>query len=324
VRGPTAKQKWGPALLPSPTAPSMRLPVFASCRKLHPEGKGFSHPRSLSTRSGVASVSIGCPVSRALPRGFRPGPALRPFHRVHPALPALSGSNERRSEDLCSFTVRLRRSWSSPPLRIRCVPKNAATFQASVSVLDLLLSLSLASQFQCKVATNRPFAALLGIIVFRAALTTPRKGDPACGGETIISSGASCRLRFEDPPVAPVRHPGEARPSKPNSTSSPCRRRSEVRSLSCRLTLAGLLEERAGCPRSPDEDDSFRESRKAKSGAPRLWITGISGLKVSAHAVAVPFSPSYLLERVRIRCSGTRGFGVWDKSFWSTAFLANS
>ncbi len=100
-----------------------------------------------------------------------------------------------------------------------------------------------------QVATNRPFAALLGTIVLRAALTAPRKGDPACGGETIISSGASCRLRFEDPPVRSVRASwGSPTVAKPNSNSSPCRRRSEVPSLSCRLTLAGLLEERAGCP----------------------------------------------------------------------------
>lgn len=74
-------------------------------------------------------------------------------------------------------------------------------------------------------------------------------GDPACGGETIISSGASCRLRFEDPPVCsdPASW-GSPILATPNSTSSPCRRRSEVPFLSCRLILAGLLEERAGCP----------------------------------------------------------------------------
>ena len=84
-------------------------------------------------------------------------------------------------------------------------------------------------------ATVRPFAALLGTIGL-SRCPEPLAGIPACGGETIISSGASCRLRSEDPPT--VRWKGIlGRPIlvPPNSTSSPCRRRSGVPFLPWRL-----------------------------------------------------------------------------------------
>lgn len=222
--------------------------MFGSCRNLHPEGKSFSVPRSLRTRSGVASVSIGCPVSRALPRGFRSVPALQPFRRFHPALPALSGSLGAGPKTFASLTVRLRRSWSSPPLRTRCASKSASASKPRSWSWTRFSRFS----WQASSSSSRHQPSVRGPSWDHRLSRCPDHtlaGDPACGGETIISSGASCRLRFEDPPVRSVRASwGSPIVAKPNSTSSPCRRRSEVPFLSCRLTLAGLLEERAGCP----------------------------------------------------------------------------
>ena len=173
---------------------------------------------------------------------------LTAFPSLPPGSAGASRINERQSEDPCSLTVRLRRSWSSPPLRIRCAPKSASASKPRSRSWTRFFRFS----WQASSSSSRHQPSVRGPSWDHRLSRCPDHtlaGDPACGGETIISSGASCRLRFEDPPVRSVRASwGSPIVAKPNSTSSPCRRRSEVPFLSCRLTLAGLLEERAGCP----------------------------------------------------------------------------
>ena len=165
----------GPGIAAEPHCAEREITGLRFLLTLHPEGKASAlhDPCALaqaSRRSRSAARSPGLFPKASAP--FRPcglsiastrlcrrfpdqrAPVRRPLlpHRSAPTVLVLaSASNSLRSEERLGF-------------------------QASVPVLDLLLSLSLASQFQCQVATNRPFAALLGIIVFRAALTTPLRG----------------------------------------------------------------------------------------------------------------------------------------------------
>lgn len=211
----------GPGITAEPHCAEREITGLRFLPTLHPEGKAsaFHDPCALaqaSRRSRSADRSPGLFPAASAP--FRPCGLSLASTRLCRRFP----DQQRRSEDPCSLTVRLRRSWSSPPLRISFTPKSAASFQASVPVLDLLLSLSLASQFQLQVATNRPFAALLGMVVFRAALITPLRGTrPAAVRRSSLPAPlagfASKILR-----PAPIRHPGEAQSSQHRS---PLRRR---------------------------------------------------------------------------------------------------
>lgn len=198
----------GPGIAAEPHCAELEIAGLRFVPILHPEGKAsaFHDPCALAQASRrsrsaawsprlfpVASASFRpCGRSSLSPRLCRrfpdpKAPVRRPLlvHRFAPAVLVLAcASNSLRSEEGCNLP-----SFGSvlnPPPEL--VPGKPAPSRS---------------------ATYRPFAALLGIIVFRAALTSLAE-SPACGGETIISSGASCRLCFEDPPAAPFGHPGEA------------------------------------------------------------------------------------------------------------------
>jgi hypothetical protein len=185
----------GPGIAAEPHCAETGFAGVRSVRECRSEER-CSHPsRSWRARSGVASVSVGCPVSRALPRAFSRR-TLRSLPR--PPGSASSPDHPRQSEDSCG-----------------------RSFPAAVSVLVLSLSPSTSLRKRPSPASVRsdtcfpvrswqarlhPFSHRLSVRGPSWDLRLSRCPDqllracPACGGETNISSGASCRLRSGDPP----------------------------------------------------------------------------------------------------------------------------
>ena len=122
---------------------------------------------------------------------------------------------------------------------------------------------------------------------------------PACGGETIISSGASCRLRFG----TPFRLSADDILGRPSPWFEISLRRlaSGDRKTGPFPRLPPLRASSRRGPLPPDHIHNMTptsESRQAQSAASCLWITGIAGAIVTPPyprlAVAVPFSCHYL------------------------------
>jgi hypothetical protein len=165
-----AQKKWGPALLPSPTAPSkgfagVRFVPLAPSRR-----KSLGPPRSLRTRSGDASVSTDCPVSRAASPNVGSWTALRPFHSLSSGSAVASRITGSGPKTFRLFTVPLRRFQSSPRLGFRRPSCEAPWPSFSFSPVPAF-RFGPGKPVPLRSATNRPFAALLGTIVLRAALT---------------------------------------------------------------------------------------------------------------------------------------------------------
>jgi hypothetical protein len=200
----------GPGIAAEPHCAELEVRRSSSRADAPSRRKSFSHPRSWLARSGVASVSMGCPVSRAPSPALRSWRPLRATTRILPAVPTLSGSQAPVRRPLPRSTP-LRRSWSSPPPdRFRLLAERLRS--GFGPVLDLRLKSTLASQEPTRSATNRPFTALLGTVVFRAALTTPLRGiRPAAVRRSSLPAplaGFASKILL----LAPTGHPGEAQP----------------------------------------------------------------------------------------------------------------
>lgn len=179
----------------------LRRARFCRCSvrfQANPEGCRLSPSRSLRARSGVASVSVAHPVARAnspiFVRRFlgAPSPADRLCLRL-PGFP--SGPKTFRS------TCSRRRSHSFPsPLHpLPCGSDASSPVRSDTRPGSQIL----ASQSHPPQATACPFAALLGMTFLRAALASIlAEACPACGGEMVISSGASCRRCSGDPSLS--------------------------------------------------------------------------------------------------------------------------
>lgn len=203
----------GPGIAAEPHCAEREIAGLRFLPTLHPEGKASAvhDPCALaqaSRRSRSAARSPGLfPAASALvrPRAFpsRPPGSAGAFridrhwsedhcfpHRSAPTVLVLaSASNLLRSEERCNL----------PSLGLGPGPASLAFPGKPVPA---------------QVATNRPFAALLGTIVFRAALITPLRGTrPAAVRRSSLPAPlagfASKILRF-----APSGHPGEAQSSQ--------------------------------------------------------------------------------------------------------------
>jgi hypothetical protein len=192
-------------------------------------------------------------------------PALAAQLRIHPALPALSGSHRSGPKTLAPLTRSLRRFRSSPPLRVRRSLAKALLPSFGFSPVPAS-RFGLGKPVPARSATYRPFAALLGMIGPSRCPDCPLRNGPACGGETIISSGASCRLRSEDPSAGSDR----ASWGSPNiAIRIPLRRRAggDRKFLPFPVVVPLRVFRRRGpvAPRSPLQDDPFSDSLQAHS-----------------------------------------------------------
>jgi hypothetical protein len=178
---------------------------------LPPEGRSpaICDPRSpaqASRRSRSAARSPGL-----LPRISAPVHLAAPLC-LHPALPKLPGSASAGPKTLAPSPFRS----CGPGPFLRFISAHSLAEASSSSLGPVLDPPSLL----------RPGKPGLNSVGHRPSVRGPSWDDrpsrcpdlplragPACGGETIISSGASCRLRSEDPLATPIGHPGEARPS---------------------------------------------------------------------------------------------------------------
>jgi hypothetical protein len=189
-------------LLPSPTAPSWSSPVFVSCRGSVPKGKLLPSAilaRSLRRRAGLdrlPSLLGSFPGSRLRSRPFGPPFASTRLCRRLPA-PRSGPKTLARCRSAPAVPV-LASAWFPPFLAEASSPcLGPVRYPPPVSILA-----SQSRPVRPPSVRSRPF---LGRSVFRAALKSLAE-PPACGGETIISSGASCRLRSGDP--SPLVRPG--------------------------------------------------------------------------------------------------------------------
>jgi len=202
-------EKWGPALLPSPTAPRQVLPVFAPSENAVPKNDALIHPdpgapaqASRRSQSAARSPELFPEHSREEPCDpslVRPALPRLPIIRASPKTLAVDRS-PRRFRSL-SFRCRRPLPCGSDHLQRRSGPTPASRYDPG-------------KPGSIRSATVCPFAALLGTFVFRAALTSSCELARLAAVRRTSLPAPLAGFAPEILRPAPIRHPGEARPSQ--------------------------------------------------------------------------------------------------------------